>query len=154
MSFNKHSHFLFPNYDNSFVSWLKEKNWTHVLTLSNKDFGEHTESKYDDGSKFAEIVECFFYRMADKVYGTGKWANRIENCTFFENRTRYGINTNWHSHSVIAIEPEFAKKFEKEVYKQWARLDDLGSFRFEPITDERRLIPLSQVCLNVVFWAD
>lgn len=136
--FDKNSYYLFPNYNNSFASWIKDKTWTHVLTLSNRDFGEHVDSNsHDDGSNFAETVECFFYRMADKVYGIGKWAKRIEHCTFFENRTRYGLKTNWHSHSLIAIEPEFANKFEKETQKQWARLDPLGSLRFEAITDER-----------------
>lgn len=121
-----------PRYNNDIAIWLRDFEWTHLLTLSQK-----LESFLFpiDESSFVEIVRTFFFRMDEKVYGKGQRASTIKHATFFENKTKAGSPTHWHTHSLISIEPRFAFKFCHEAKQQLTRLQYSGIIQFDQICD-------------------
>ena len=123
-----------PRYNNEMSIWLRKYEWTHILTLSQKL--EYVVLPLDEAS-FVELVKTFFFRMDEKVYGTDNRASKVKHATFFESKTKAGVAIHFHSHSLIAVEPNFSMKFYAESQKQWTRLKNNGTITFLPIIEER-----------------
>jgi hypothetical protein len=122
-----------PRYNNEMSIWLRKYEWTHILTLSQKL--EDVVLSLDEAS-FVELVKTFFFRMDEKVYGTGQRASKVKHATFFENKTKAGVPIHFHSHSLIAVEPNFAMKFYSETQKQWTRLKSNGTITLLKIVEK------------------